>query len=132
MCGGSAVDTLEHRLYFCQAPCVVAQRARFAKEPFLEEARAKYMFSLALYLRGLFPHPASFWPPPCDKGSLTQHGPGAAESGKLVGEIYVGGSCSQHILADCRRAAWAVTAMGPEGEHFTMTGPVWAPIPQTP
>ena len=22
--------------------------------------------------------------------------------------------------------------MGPEGEHFTMTGPVWAPIPQTP
>ena len=130
-------DTLQHRLWFCEASAkardsvfkkhrheVVAARAAGKDDP--------------LYTRALVKHPAAGFLPPLEGGiEWLFPAAGAAADGTTDSSIgghlgFLDGSCDTHIIRECRRAGWSVVFTDACGKPSAVVrGPVWHPLPQT-
>ena len=62
-----------------------------------------------LFTRGIFEHPESFWPQPCDSGGaeIRSHRKDRDfDDGVIGGRIFVDGSMFGHPIPELSRAGW--------------------------
>ncbi len=136
---GKFGDTLHHRIWECEHPQVVAAR-RTAAPPWIMQEIARRPRNQALWVSGLIPHPGDDWPRPASEAIPTVEfqGPGEPpmhEDGRprILGDIYVDGSCTSHVISELRRAATSLVVLGEsQEEKWRVRMAVPTPMPQTP
>ena len=89
----------------------------------------------ALYNSGILCHPSEDFPDACSSTAVTlmRHGKVVdAKDFRLEGNVYLDGTCDQHLIQDLKRAAWAVVQVSDDGVvEASAFGPVPSSLPQT-
>ncbi len=136
---GCRGDTLHHRIWGCMHPDVVEARNRVAPQWIRDEV-ARRAATQAFWTSGLLPHPGDTWPRPATEATPQAdfEGPGRRPVDEQLGipclgdKIYVDGSCTQHVIAELRRAATAIVARDEAtGATWSVRMAVPTPMPQS-
>jgi hypothetical protein len=136
---GCRGDTIHHRVWGCLHPDVVEARNRVAPQWIRDEV-ARRAATQAFWTSGLIPHPGDTWPRPASEATpqADYDGPGWRPVDEDLGvpclgkKIYVDGSCTQHVIAELRRAATAVvTRDEATGATWRVRMAVPTPMPQS-
>ncbi len=135
---GQRGDTLRHRVWECTHE-QVAEARRLAAPAWLREEVARRPATQSLWINALLPHPGDTWPRPAHEANPRAEYAGVGDPPMnaegipiLRGQLYVDGSCSQHVIGELRRAATAIVAKDPIGGITWRIGmPVPSPMLQT-
>ena len=115
---GKHEDTIHSRIWKCQHPDVKAAREK-AASPTIIKAAVKAGPNSSLYNRGLFAHPEESYPAAAEdlKVECTMKACRVTtEDFKLEGNVYLDGSCDQHMIKDLKRASWGIAVLIEQGE----------------
>ncbi len=137
MCG-CAGDTIRHRVWECQHADVVEARRRAAPAWLIDEVRRRPR-TQARWTTGVIPHPGDIWPRPSADAIPTAEFDGDGERPlsadcipRLHGQVYVDGSCTNHVIHDLRRAGTSIVTMGhDDAPLWRIRMPLPSPMPQT-
>ncbi len=137
MCG-CAGDTIRHRVWECQHPDAVEARRRAAPDWLIDEVRRRPC-TQARWTTGVIPHPGDIWPRPSADANPTAVYDGDGERPlsadcipRLRGQVYVDGSCTNHVIRDLRRAGTSIVTMGhDDAPLWRIRLPLPSPMPQT-
>ena len=130
---GEHEDTIHQRIWRCQHPLVRKAREDIASQRIIKAA-LKAGPQSPLYNRGLFEHPAEWWPTAQEEPIHVLSCNDAVDpSGQknqfsMKGRVATDGSCDQHPIKGLRRAGWACAELDDEGNIVSAAYGVVPPL----
>ena len=102
----------------------------------VQEAALRAGDASCLFAHGIIPHPADYLPPRDPELQFKAFNNGQRVAShlevELGGDLYVDGSCDQHVIRELRKAAFSVVAYSSDGtESGVFIGAVPPSLPQT-